>query len=523
MGQRGLIVVALMLAISLAALDGTVVGTVMPTIIGQLGGLQYFSWAFSVYLLASTVTVPLYGKLADLHGRKPVLLFGCGLFILGSALCGVAGSMEQFIIFRAVQGLGAGAVLPVTITVVGDLFSIEERARIQGVFSGVWGVTSLAGPAVGALVAGGLSWRWVFLVNLPLGALTILLLWRCFHEVTRKQAHVLDYWGTVLLGGSVTALLVGLLQGVDRYGWLGAPTLSLFGLAALLLALFVVQERKVAEPVLPLWLFSNKVIAVSSLATFIVGGMMFGVASYVPLFAQGVLGGSAFDAGIIVLPMSFGWPLATVFSGRMILRFGYYPAIVLGGVLLVAGSAGLLGLSSPDSSQVVGMAASLVVGMGMGFMMPALVISVQNAVEWHNRGVVTALSQFFRSIGGSISVAVMGAILTSQVATRLGRIEGVPAGADADLLLNVDERELLPPAVLEAMRQALASSLHEIFIVGLAGAAIALAVLLFFPKGRAEELAAVGQEGAPSGEALAQQAPGMKAAGSRPTVAGRPG
>lgn len=490
LNPRVLIVLALMLAISLAALDGTVVGTVMPTIVGQLGGLQYFSWAFSVYLLASTVTVPLYGKLADLYGRKPVLLFGVGLFVAGSVLCGLAGSMEQFIIFRAVQGLGAGAVLPVTMTVIGDIFSIEERARIQGVFSSVWGVTSLAGPAVGALVAGGLSWRWVFLINLPLGALTAFLLWRCFQERAQRQTHSLDYLGTALLSSSVTALLLGLLQGVDRYGWLGAPTLSLFGLSALLLALFVLQELRAPEPVLPLWLFRRKIIAVAGLATFIVGGLMFGVSSYVPLFAQGVLGGSAFDAGIIVLPMSFGWPLATVFAGRVIIRFGYYPAILMGGSLLVGGSAVLLGMSSPQSSQAIAMVASLIVGMGMGFLMPALVISVQNAVEWHNRGVVTALSQFFRSIGGSVSVAVMGAILTSDLATRLQRVEGVPTGADADLLLNVEARELLPPAVLEAMREALAASLHQIFVLGLAGAAIAFAVVLFFPKGRAEELAA---------------------------------
>ncbi|HEY4685776.1 MAG TPA: MDR family MFS transporter [Dehalococcoidia bacterium] len=489
MNQKGFVVAALLLAISLAALDGTVVGTVMPTIIGQLGGLAYFSWAFSVYLLASTVTVPLYGKLADLYGRKPVLIFGCLLFIVGSLLCGVAGSMAQFIIFRAVQGLGAGAVLPITITVVGDLFSIEERARIQGVFSSVWGVTSLAGPGVGALIAEGMSWRWVFLVNLPLGAATVILLWRFFDERPQKQAHVLDYWGTLLLAGSATALLLGLLQGVDAYGWFGAPTLTLFGVSALLLVLFVLQEQRAAEPVLPLWLFRNKVIVVSSLATFIIGGMMFGVTSYVPLFAQGVLGGTALDAGLIVLPMSIGWPLATVLSGRVILRFGYYTSILIGGVFLVLGSAELLMLSR-DSSELVGMAGALIVGMGMGFQMPALVISVQNAVDWRNRGVATATGQFFRSIGGSISVAVMGAVLASHLATRLVKIEGVPLGADADTLLNARARAALSPDVLEAMQRALASSLHEIFLLGLAGALIAFATVLFFPRGSAQELAA---------------------------------
>jgi len=241
--------------------------------------------------------------------------------------------------------------------------------------------------------------------------------------------------------------------------------------------------------VLPLWLFRNKVIVVSSLATFIIGGMMFGVTSYVPLFAQGVLGGTALDAGLIVLPMSIGWPLATVLSGRVILRFGYYTSILIGGVFLVLGSAELLMLSR-DSSELVGMAGALIVGMGMGFQMPALVISVQNAVDWRNRGVATATGQFFRSIGGSISVAVMGAVLASHLATRLVKIEGVPLGADADTLLNARARAALSPDVLEAMQRALASSLHEIFLLGLAGALIAFATVLFFPRGSAQELAA---------------------------------
>src|SRR6266545_5595699 len=197
--SKVVVVAALMLAISLAALDTTVVGTAMPTIVGKLGGLSLFSWVFSVYLLTSTVTVPLYGKLADLYGRKPVLLFGCAVFLLGSALCGTAGSMEQLIFFRAVQGLGAGAVQPVTMTVIGDLFSIEERARIQGFFSSVWGVTSLAGPALGGVITDGVSWRWIFFINLPLGLATIFLIWRYFHEHRQgKQSHIIDYWGTTL-------------------------------------------------------------------------------------------------------------------------------------------------------------------------------------------------------------------------------------------------------------------------------------------------------------------------------------
>jgi EmrB/QacA subfamily drug resistance transporter len=482
-----LIIIALMLAIALTALDATIVSTVMPTIAGKLGGLSQFSWVFSVYLLTSTVTVPLYGKLADIYGRKPVLLFGCGAFIAGSALCGAAGSMEALILFRAVQGLGAGAVQPVTMTIIGDSFSIQERAKLQGLFSSVWGVTALAGPAVGGLITDGLSWRWAFLINIPLGLACIVFLWRFFQEQPEKHSHVLDYWGTLLLTGSVIALLLGLLQGVDRYGWSGGPTLALFGTAALLLALFLAQERKAAEPVLPLWLFRNKVIAVSCLAVFAGGGLMFGVSSYVPLFAQGVRGGSAIDAGLIVLPMSISWPLGSILGGRIILLRGYYLSALIGGALLILGTASLLALSR-DSSVAISIFAVTVIGIGMGLTTSALMISVQNAVEWRYRGVATASTQFFRTIGGAIMVAIMGATLNSGMTSRLAGVEGIPAGATADTLLDPAQRGALGAEALAAMQRALSGSLHEVYFLVLASALVLFSIVLFFPRGRVQDL-----------------------------------
>jgi EmrB/QacA subfamily drug resistance transporter len=487
--QRTLLVVALMFSIAMAAMDATVVSTALPTIVGQLGGLSLFSWVFSVYLLTSTVTVPLYGKLADLYGRKPVLLFGASLFLVGSALCGAAGSMEELILFRAVQGIGAGAVQPITMTIIGDIFTIEQRAKIQGLFSSVWGVTSLAGPALGGLITQGLSWRWVFFINIPIGLIAIALIWVFFREnmADRKQAHSLDYYGTILLSGAVVALLLGLLHGVERYGWTGTETLVFWGTAAVLFGVFLWQERRALEPVLPLWLFKNKVIVVGCLGTFVGGGLMFGVSSYVPLFAQGVFGGDALDAGLIVLPMSFSWPVASVIGGRVILRFGYHTAMMIGGVFLILGAATLLPLDR-DSSLAIPLTAALLVGFGMGFMTSALVISVQNAVEWRYRGVATASIQFMRTIGGSISVAIMGAILNSQLSGRFAEVQGVPAGANEATLLNVEERSALAPEVLDAMQRALAASLHDIFLFVLGIAVIAFAVVLFFPRGRAHEL-----------------------------------
>jgi EmrB/QacA subfamily drug resistance transporter len=496
--HKGVLVVALMFSIAIAAMDATIVSTALPTIVGQLGGLSLFSWVFSVYLLTSTVTVPLYGKLADLYGRKPVLIFGASLFLFGSALCGTAGSMEQLILFRAVQGLGAGAVQPITMTIIGDIFTIEQRAKIQGLFSSVWGITSLAGPALGGLITKGVSWRWVFFINIPVGLIAILLIWRFFKEETEKHEHSLDYYGTILLSGAVVSLLLGLLYGVDNYGWTGSETLVMFGLAALLFAIFVRQEQRAAEPVLPLWLFKNRVIVVGCLATFLGGGLMFGISSYVPLFAQGVFGGDALDAGLIVLPMSVSWPVASVIGGRVILRFGYHASMKIGGVFLIAGALSLLPLDR-DSSQAVAMFAALLVGFGMGFMTSALVISVQNAVEWRYRGVATASMQFMRTIGGSISVAIMGAILNSQLASRFADVQGVPPGASEATLLNVDERTALAPDVLDAMQRALSASLHDIYLFVAAIATVMFAVVLFFPRGRAQSLqygaATAGQQG----------------------------
>jgi EmrB/QacA subfamily drug resistance transporter len=490
------IIAALMLAISLAALDSTIVGTAAPTIAGKLGGLSLFSWVFSVYLLTSTVTVPLYGKLADLYGRKPILIFGCVMFLAGSALCGTAGSMEQLIFFRAIQGLGAGAVQPITMTIIGDIFTIEERAKIQGLFSSVWGVTALAGPALGGLVTEGMSWRWVFLANVPFGLATIFLVLRYFKETTQKQSHVIDYWGSVLLSGSVVALLLGLLQSVDSYGWTGTPTLSLLGLSALLMGIFLRQELRAAEPIVPLWLFRNPVIAIGSLTTFMGGGLMFGVSSYVPLFSQGVFGGTAINAGLIVLPMSISWPLGSIVGGRIILKVGYYLSAICGTFCLILGSLTLLALSK-ESGQGVAMASVTIIGFGMGLTTSAVIISVQNAVEWRHRGVATASTQFFRTIGGSIAVAIMGAILNTQMSSRLGAIEGVPSGASENTLLTPEARSLLPEGVLSAMQQALSASLHEVFFCVLIAAVISFGVVWFFPRGRAHDLAhgAAGERG----------------------------
>ena len=333
-----IVTIALMLGISLASLDTTIVGTAMPTIVGKLGGITLYSWVFSAYLLASTTTVPIFGKLADLFGRKPIFLFGTTIFLIGSAASGASQSMEQLILFRAIQGLGAGAVLPIVLTIIGDIFVLEERARVQGLFSGVWAASSIVGPALGGLIVDHFSWRWVFYINLPFGLLSAFLLIFYFEEKVERKKVVLDYIGTLTLSGSVVALLFALLQGGTSWAWNSLPSVALFALAALLLALFIYQESHTAEPILPLTLFKNRIIAISSIGGVILGVIMFGITSYIPLFMQGVRGGTATSAGVTLGPLLIAWPISSTLSGKVILRFGYRFTAVMGALFAAIGT-----------------------------------------------------------------------------------------------------------------------------------------------------------------------------------------
>src|SRR5229473_7194630 len=389
-----IVTIALMLGMSLASLDTTIVGTALPSIVGKLGGISLYSWVFSIYLLTSTTTVPIYGKLADLYGRKPVFLFGSGLFLLGSILCGAAQSMEQLIVFRAIQGLGAGAVLPIVLTIIGDLFELRERARIQGLFSGVWGLSSVIGPAVGGLIVDHFSWRWVFYINVPFGLLSAFLLIVSLKENVERKKHSIDYLGTLTLTVGIVALLFALLQGGVTWAWTSLPSLGLFALAIVLIVLFLLQEARASEPILPLTLFTNRIITISSIGGVILGVVMFGITSYVPLFVQGVRGGTATSAGVTLGPLLIAWPIASTLSGKVIIRFGYRFTAVMGALLVTIG-VGLVTLLQVSSTLPYVVAAMLVIGTGLGLMSTAFIISVQNAVPWNVRGVATASTQFF--------------------------------------------------------------------------------------------------------------------------------
>jgi len=320
--SRKLVTAALALAMFLAALEATAVGTAMPTVVADLGGVSRYSWVFSVYLLASTTTVPMYGKLADLFGRLRIFTIAVVLFLVGAALCGMAQTFPQLILFRAIQGVGAGGVIPVAITVVGDIYSLEERGRIQGVFSGVWAISSLVGPAAGGLITDLLSWRWVFYLNLPFGIASVLMLHLFLREEEHRSERRLDLLGTLSLTASIALLLLALLEGTELWGWSDLRTLSMITCAGAGLLFFLWQEGRAPEPMLPLELFQNRVIAVASAGGFLMGTVLFCAAAFVPMYTQGVLGGTAIDAGMTLAPMSIGWPIASTTSGWLLAKRG---------------------------------------------------------------------------------------------------------------------------------------------------------------------------------------------------------
>jgi len=463
----------------LASLEATAVGTAMPTVVAELGGLSRYSWVFSAYLLASTTTVPLYGKLADLFGRLRVITISVVLFLGGAALCGTAQTFNQLILFRAVQGLGAGGVIPVAITIVADIYSLEERGRVQGIFSGVWAVSSLAGPAAGGLITDLLSWRWVFYLNLPFGAASMLLLHLYLREEDRRSAHRLDLLGTVSLTGAVALLLLALQEGTELWGWSDPRTLLMIGSALAGLLFFIRQEQRSPEPMLPLELFRIRVIAVASVGGFLMGTVLFCAAAFVPVWTQGVLGGSATDAGMTLAPMSIGWPIASTASGWFLARRGYRPFVLAGATLGAAGCF-LLAAATPSSGKGPIMLAMFVLGMGLGFLSTPYLLAVQNAVPRRQRGVATSSVQFFRTIGGSIAVAALGAVLNARLTGFAG-----PA-VDLNLALDPSTRASIPPGALEALVGALDEALGTIYLVMAGLALLGLAAGFLFPRGSAQ-------------------------------------
>ncbi len=463
--HRPLTVVALMLAIFMAAMEVTVVSTAMPTVVGDLGGVDLYAWVFAAYMLAATTAMPIAGKVSDLYGRKSVVLLGIGLFVVGSASCGQADSMLMLIVFRGLQGLGGGTMQSTSLTIVGDIFDVEERGRMMGVMGGVWAVAGIAGPFVGGLVVAELSWHWVFYLSVPFGLVSAALLVAVLHENVERSKKPLDVLGALSLTASLVVLL---LAARGRF--------FLFPVALVLFALWVGIERRAEDPMMPFDLFRDRLIAVACVIGALVGGALVCSLTFVPLFVQGVLGGTPTEAGSAIAPMAIAWPLSSAVAGRLIPRVGFRPLVRVG--LLVATSAmvGLalaVGTGVPEQWMLrVSMAAF---GMGMGFANTSLLISVQNSVEWKQRGVATSAMLMTRTVGGALSVGVLGEVLRAALAADpelASRAEKLLAGGGP----------ALEPARAAEVARALGSGLTTVFEVLAVLAGAAFLVALAYPR-----------------------------------------
>ncbi|PYM75200.1 MAG: MFS transporter [Candidatus Rokuibacteriota bacterium] len=462
--QKRWVFVGIVLSIFLAAIESTVVATAMPTVVARLGGIRIYSWVFSGFLLTQTVTMPLWGRFSDLYGRRPIYLTGLMTFLIGSALSGAAQNMGQLIVFRMIQGLGAGALMTLGYTIIGELFGLERRARMQGYISSVWGVASLIGPWVGGMLTDYVSWRWVFYINLPIGAIAMAVLATTLRGIPRPvRQPVVDWAGIALFAAGVSAILLAIVEAGRVGAWSTIDVVALLGLGGLVLVGFVVVERRAAEPIVPPRLFKNRMVAAAVVTRFLAGMAMFGALSFVPLFLQSVTGASATGAGLVLTPFVLGWVLTSVLSARLVLRVGFRK-VVFTGMAALTGAFLLFTRWSAALTHGAAMVDVLLAGVGMGLVVVPMLIAVQSVVARQDLGAATSMTQFFMSIGGTLGLSVMGAVMSQRLHAALP----------------------------------MAEALHDVFVVGFAVCVAALASSFLVPPGRAQDLARAEMRGEPT-------------------------
>ena len=489
--ERRTVTAGVMVGIFLAAMESTVVATAMPTVVASLGGLDVYSWVFSSYLLTSTVTVPLWGKLSDLYGRRPFYLAGITLFLIGSVACGFSQTMAQLIWFRGLQGVGAGAVLPLGLTIIGDIYPLEARARMQGLFSGVWGVASIVGPFLGGLLTDHFSWRWVFFVNVPVGVIALFIIGRFLREALRDRSRSgrVDFLGGAVLMVAIVVLLLGVMDsGVNGQWRLGLLAAALVGLIV-----FSQIERRAEDPMIPPGLFRNRIFLASSVTGLLAGMAMFGAISFIPLFVQAILETDATVAGSVLTPFMLAWVTCSIFGARLLLRHRVRAIILTGGVALSVGFLLLtrLGVGSSLPEIMVGMTIG---GAGMGLIMAPLLIAVQTTVPRSQLGVATSVTMLSRTVGGAIGVGLLGAVMSTVLQ---GKLLSLLAGTaetklttfiqNPEVLLQPAVRVGLPPALVNGLRGALAEALGGAFLIGFVIALLALASAFLLPEGLARD------------------------------------
>ncbi|MEV5262167.1 MFS transporter [Streptomyces anulatus] len=475
------VVAALMLGMALAAIDGTIVSTAVPQIVGDLGGFTVFSWLFSGYLLAVTVTLPLYGKLSDTFGRKPVLIAGIILFLIGSVLCAAAWNMAALIAFRIVQGLGGGALQGTVQTIAADLYPLKERPRIQAKLSTVWATSAVAGPVVGGLLAGYADWRWIFLINLPVGAVALWLVVRHLHEPSRPRPAArprVDWAGALAVFATGALLLTALVQGGVAWPWLSAPSLGLFGASAVLAALTVVIERRAAEPIIPGWVWRRRTIASVNLALGALGLLMVAPTVFLPTYAQSVLGLGPIAAGFVLSVMTLSWPVTAALSDRVYNRIGFrLTAIIgIGAALLILLAFPLLPYPGEPWHPALLM---LLLGAALGLFQLPLIVGVQSTVGWAERGTTTASVLFCRQVGQSIGAAVFGAVANGVLAARLldAPVTGLPDDLDA-VARALEDPGALSAAATDYLRRAVDAAVDHVYLGAAGAAALALLALI---------------------------------------------
>jgi multidrug resistance protein len=496
--HRGPILAALMATMALSAMDNTIVATAIPQVVRDLGGFSLFSWVFSAYLLTQTVSIPVYGKLADQWGRKPVLIAGTVVFLTFSGLCALSWNMVSLIAFRGLQGIGAGAIMATVNTLAGDLYELSERGRVQGWLSSVWGVSAVLGPALGGSLAQYASWRWIFVINLPVGAVSLTLIGRYLHERVARARHRVDVAGGLAILVAAGALVFGLLQGGTAWGWLSVPSGTVFAIATVAAALAVVIERRAPEPIMPPWVWTRRVLAGSAVGAVGLGLLVIGPSTFLPTYGQEVLGLGAIVAGGVLACMSIGWPLASSQSGRIFLRIGFRDTAAIGAAVSVLGVL-CFALAPQPAGVWVAVAGTLVLGFGLGLLSVCTVVGPQSTVAWQQRGVVTGAIMFSRYLGQSLGAAIFGAVFNAAI---LRRLRAAPPTLRHRLPQQVDavSAALGRPghpsrtAVAGYLRQAITAGTHDVY-VGLAGiAVVTLAVVLAIVPRRFETSAGAGAD-----------------------------
>jgi EmrB/QacA subfamily drug resistance transporter len=470
--RRRLVLAACLMATFMAAVESTIVATAMPTIVADLGGFSLFSWVFAVYLLTQAVSIPIYGRLADIYGRKKVFYAGAGLFLVGSTLCGFSKSMVALILFRALQGFGAGGVQPIATTILGDIYTPTERAHVQGLVSSVFGVSAVVGPTLGAFLVEQVSWQLVFWVNLPIGVAAIAMVAAFLEESVEHRQHRIDYLGSLLLTVGIGALMLVLVQG----GSLPHMTTAIIGAVAVAaLVVLGVHEKSIPEPMLPLELWRNRIILVGSLGGAVIAAVMIGVSAFLPTYVQGAMGRSATAGGLVLGMMSVTWAIASFYGGRLMVRTTYRLTAVLGTLALIAGTAVLIALT-PERGVIWASVGSLLIGVGMGLCNTTFIVSIQAAVPWHQRGAATSSCMFLRFAGQSVGAAAFGAVL------NLTMLREAPEAVHmVDRLLDPAQRGGLAPAELVRLVDVVALALHNTYLLAGLLSVVALVLALMLP------------------------------------------